>query len=351
MSTPPPVHGPPGEVTPGPGRPPGAGPTPPAGRRRRDVPLIAFLSVVAVVVIGSIGAFAVVRTSADKPTDAARGYLQALADADAARALSYTSSAPVDQTLLTDAVLADSRRRDPLTDITVTADPVSDGAVDVHYRLGDTPVDDHYTLSRVSGRWKLDQVSVPANFMPVISTRLPVVVNGTTVTMQATSAFPVSYAVTTGLPDVDWGERSTAIVELGQLSQLSTDLRLEPRLTETGERAFLAGAKKLISTCVAQRDLAPDGCPFGFRQPSGGPRITGSSVRWKLKGNPWASLDKPEISSFVDPGTAKVTTQLTFTCTCRFSNGQACRPQDITNPVTFASDVTQQPLEVQLSAY
>ena len=321
---------------------------PPSRKRPRQLALWVFLGVVALSVIGSGVGFAVARATAPKPVDAARGYLQALADADAAKALSYTASAPVDQTLLTDAVLASSRQRAPLTDIQVDATPGSDEAVDVHYRLGDQPVDDHYTLSRVSGQWKLDKVSTPVNFMPVIDARLPVVVNGAPVDMQATSAFPVTYAVTTGLPSVDWGKNSTTSVTL---AQGSTDLKLEPRLTDAGRRAFLSGAHKVIASCTSKRDLAPGGCPFGFRQPSSGPRIPNSTVRWTVKGNPWAKLGNPTLNSIVDPGTAKASTSMTFVCTCRFSNGQACKPQGVTNPVTFAADVTKQPLEVQLSAY
>jgi hypothetical protein len=312
------------------------------------VALWVFLGVVALAVIGSGVGIAVARATAQKPVDAARGYLQALADADAGKALSYTSSAPVDQTLLTNAVLADSRQRAPLTDIAVSATPGSDDTVDVHYRLGDQPVDDHYTLTRVSGQWKLDKVSVPVNFLPVIDARIPAIVNGTPVDMQATEAFPVSYHLTTGLPSVDWGEKSTASVTL---EQGGTPLDLEPRVTEAGKRAFLSSARKVIASCTGKRDLAPDGCPFGFRQPSSGPKIPNSTVRWKVKGDPLSKLGNPELNSMVDPGTAKARTTMTFTCTCRFSTGEACKPSDVTNPVVFVADVTKQPLEVKLSAY
>jgi hypothetical protein len=320
----------------------------PTRNKPRQLALWVFLGVVALAVIGSGVGFAVARATAEKPADVARGYLQALADADAAKALSYTSSVPVERSLLTDAVLADSRQRAPLTDVSVSATPGYDDAVDVHYRLGDQPVDDHYTLTRVSRQWKLDKVSEPVNFMPIIDARIPVLVNGTLVDTQATEAFPVSYRLTTGLPSVDWGENSTSSVTL---SQGGTPLELEPRVTEAGKRAFLSGARKAIATCTGKRDLAPDGCPFGFRQPSSGPKIPNSTVRWKVKGDPLSKLGDPELSSMVDPGTAKARATMTFTCTCRFSTGQACKPSDVTNPVVFVADVTKQSLEVKLSAY
>lgn len=324
-------------------------PAPPATARRgpRQPVLWLFVGVVTLAVVGSVVGFVAARAAAGTPVDAARGYLQALADADAGRALSFTSAPPVDRTLLTDAVLADSRRRAPLTDVQVTAAPGADDAVDVRYRLGDQPVADHYTLSRVAGTWELDRVSVPVDFLPDFDSRLPVLVNGTEVRDQGSEAFPVSYAVTTGREDVDWGPTSTTTVDLAAgLSNLDLDVRLTP----AGRKAFVAGAKKAVAACTSQRQLAPDGCPFGFRQPTRGPRIPSSTVRWKVKGDPWSRLTDPEVDVVTEPGTARASVAMTFTCLCRFSTGQACRPQDVTNPVVFAADVTREPLEVRLAS-
>lgn len=323
-------------------------PLPAPPRRRADVPLLVFLAVVVLAVAGSGVTVGVGVSSRQKPTDVARAYLQALADADAARALSFTSSTPVDTTLLTDGVLAASRQRAPLTDVAVTAEPGSDEVVDVSYRLGDRPVTDRYSLSRVSGVWKLDKVSVPVSFMPLFDARIPVVVNGTAVDSQATEAFPVSYAVTTGLPGVDWGADSTASVTL---DGGAGPLTLEPRLTDRGRKEFVAGARKVVGACVAQRKLAPSGCPFGFRQPTSGPRIPDSTVRWRLKGDPWTHLPAPVIDSATDPGHARTQTRMTFTNTCRFSTGEACRAEDQTRDVILVGDVGAEPIRVELSAY
>ena len=224
---------------------PASTPTPARGKPRQ-LALSVFLGVVALAVIGSGVGITVARATAKKPFDVARGYLQALADARCVEgAFLHVVRAGRTFAADIDAVLADSRQRAPMTDSAAIATPGSDEAVDVHYRLGDEPVDDHYTLTRVSRQSKLDKISKPVSFLPVIDARIQVVVNGTPVDTQFTEAFPVSYHVTTGLPSVDKGENRTASVKL---SQGGTVHDLQPRVTEAGQHAFLSGGRKAIAT-------------------------------------------------------------------------------------------------------
>jgi hypothetical protein len=42
---------------------------------------------------------------------------------------------------------------------------------------------------------------------------------------------------------------------------------------------------------------------------------------------------------------------MTFTVNCRFSDGQGCRPQDDTKRVTFAGDLTTDPMKVVFTTF
>ena len=316
------------------------------------MPLLVFVGVVVLVLVGSGVALGVstggTRSPESQRVAAVRGFFDALVAADAARALSYAATPPVDTSMLTDEVLAANQRLSPIADVVVTPSTY-DQSVEVSYTVGGKPVVDQYTTDSTTGEHKLRQVSNSVTFVLLDLHRLPLLANGVAVQGKQVELFPGSYALTTGLPYVSWGDSSRVdiSVETG-----GTAPALEPTVTAEGRRAFLAAAKKLVSTCTARHRLDPSpGCPFGLRQPTSGPRVSESSVRWQLKGDPWKPVADPEISSFTGAGIAKASTTMSFTCTCRFSTGQRCRPQDVTNPVTFAADVTEDRLTVRLAAF
>ena len=320
--------------------------------RRRDVPLLVFVGVVVLVVVGSlVGASALTSGSRSPESRAAavvQQFLEALAAGDSTKALSYAATPPADTSLLTDEVLRAGQQQAPLADIAVVPGGTAT-RVDVTFTRGGEPGSDTYTVTRTADGYKIDRVSGTVTFVTAGVDKLPLLANGVEVRTTSVELFPGEYAFTTGLKNVDWGGDARATVRIALPSDVP---RLAPRITDAGKQAFLAGAKKIVGTCTAKRELNPSGdCPFGLRQPSAGPKVPDSTVRWRLEGNPWGALDDPEISSFTDPGVAKASTTMTFVCTCRYSTGEACPPQRVTNRVTFAGDVTSEPMKVGFSSF
>lgn len=330
------------------GPPDHASPSSPAERRKPQVALWVFVGVVVLIVVSSLVAANAIRASAARtgPVEVVRSFLEALAAADATRALSYAAAPPADQTLLSDAVLAESMRGAPMKDIDVALAPGATGRVQASYTLGGTDYDDSYTVSKVGAAYKLDRVSASVFLTPVVD-KFPVVVNGTPLTTQSADVFPVTHVVTTGLPNVAWGDDATFV---GAVHAPLPAPSLQATITAKGKQEFRAGARKLLGACLAQHRLAPKDCPFGFTQPARGPKVTESTVRWKVEGNPWAKLGDPEIA-FIDQGTAKADAEMTFTVTCRFSDGQGCRPQTDTERVTFAGYLAANPMKVVFTAF
>ena len=114
----------------------------PAGDRptRRKPPLALWIAVgvVALAIVASFVTAAVNRPSVQRagPVEVVRSFLEALAAADATTALSYAAAPPADQSLLTDAVLADSMRRAPTGDIEARLDHGATERVSLSYTLG-----------------------------------------------------------------------------------------------------------------------------------------------------------------------------------------------------------------------
>jgi hypothetical protein len=329
-----------------PGHVPGdhPGPGAPTSHRRR----LGLIVLAAVVAAAVVVALVVISTSRSNPSDATpkgavRGFLNALAASDAAKALSYAAAPPADQALLTDAVLADSNRRAPLHDISVST--VSSGLYKVHYLLGDDAVDDSWTTRKVGGAYRLDYVSW-LTLMPIgVGHRLPLLVNGQPTTDTGVDLFPVSYEFTTGLPTATWGPRSTMVVAIGKQDN---DPRLTPQLTEQGTAELASGAQRALTTCLAQHALAPRACPFGFEQPEVGPQIDDSTVRWTVEGDPLRSL-KPQINREYQSGYAEGRVDATFHVTCRYTTGAPCGSRPQTKTVNVAGDVTTSPMKVVLT--
>lgn len=92
---------------------------------------------------------------ASSAEQAALGYLTALSKGRSADVLAYLSSPPGSTIFMTDAVLAESRKTDPITDIEVQRGA---GARDVvaYYNFGDRRMKDRYTVEKCAdGFWRI----------------------------------------------------------------------------------------------------------------------------------------------------------------------------------------------------
>jgi hypothetical protein len=210
------------------------------------------------------------------------GFLAALARGDATAALSYAANTPDDTSLLTDAVLAESIKMAPITDIDVAEN--ADHSVVAKYHLGGAPVTATYYTVKIGAVWKLGSVTASLQSWPgkYSADALPVQVNGVAVTDgEALTLFPGAYAATS--PDdrfevIDGGFTVTdpedRVVSASDLS-----------LTDKGVADFVAAAKAKLSGCLEQKSATPAGCNLTAAVRESGV-VDDSSIEWaKLGGD------------------------------------------------------------------
>ncbi len=302
---------------PGPGGPGGPGPyppgqyapppAPPPQQRKSRAPLIIIGAVVLALVAATALAFALTRgeptvvtppassappsvpTSsgpssappttappAVRPSDAVAGYLSALATGSATVALGYAAEA-ASGPYLTDAVLADSLKRAPLTAIDVPA--VSDqnaSTVTARYRLGTQAVTETYGVVKVGDQWKLQDVAKQLD-LSLVRSAIPMRVNGVKVSTDVIAVLPGSYAFTTGLKNVSYGSKNVVLITSPYASVNA--FTIQTKLTKTGKKAAIAAAKKSYNKCLKSTKLAPKNCPNAATS-----KYKYSRVTWKQNG-------------------------------------------------------------------
>jgi hypothetical protein len=212
-------------------------------------------------------------------SDAVKGYLQALSSGDAQAALSYAAD-PVSGPLLSNAVLADSRKRAPLTTVDVPAvtDPAAT-SVPATYQLGRTPVSQSFDVVKVNDQWKLTQVTKTIDVGLVRRTSVPMKINGVTIASTTVTLLPGSYAFTTGLAYLSYGSKNVVLLRSPSDEANVYDLRTS--LTSAGRKAVVSTAKKRYQKCLKAHALNPSNCPFGGTSKY---QYTASTIRWRQSG-------------------------------------------------------------------
>lgn len=316
-------YGPQGGPQGGPGGPGPYGPQGGAGGRKSKLPLIlgaagAGLLLIAVVAVAALTgddkttpdpAITDPSTSASasaapasKPSDAVRGYLEAVAANDGAKATGYLDDAPADTTFLSRPVLEASAKKSPITDIDVPE--VTDkytSRVTAKYTIGGEAVTEDYSVTETGGNWKLSRGVTELDLSYLRDEGLPMLINGVEVTSDKIALFPGHYVFTTGSTFVSYGPEND--LDLTGPSDYDSP-RLTPTLTSAGKSAFLKATKSALDKCLDQRKLAPKGCPNRLR-PQAGQRIDQDTIRWGLKKDPFKNARVNLDSS--DPTTAEAT--------------------------------------------
>ena len=236
-------------------------------------PLIIVLAVI--IIAASIGLwFGVFRT---KPTDVVKGYLAALARADAASALAYGCE-PASSPFLNDAVLAKSQQLAPLTvDSILTGSSNSDGRgqttllIRAKVAFGDRPASLDFVLDKKSGQWCINGtteqvylnssdcwlVSNSDTFKPV----LPAFLNGIPVTgAESIDLFPGRYELTTSNKLVALSQNLFTVDSIGTKSNITIHPALT--LTEEAQRTFTSMAETALHNCLAEKTTQTS-CGFG----------------------------------------------------------------------------------------
>lgn len=297
---------------------------------------------------GQTGASSAPPVQAANPSDAVKSYLDALAAGQADTALALGEDQPADKTFLTDAVLKDSNSRAPITDINVPE--VTDQnayQVDATYKIGDESVTEEFSVNKVGDDWKLTKTFAELNLSYVRNKTLAMTLNGADVKTDKIRIFPGSYEFTSASKHVDYGSENVLVLKSPSDYPSAADIK--PTLTEGGYDAFLKAAKVGLDKCMAEKKLAPAGCPFGVR-PLSGQKIDPSSVKWKLAEDPWANL-KARLDH-QNPSIAEASASMIFEFTAKgTSDGRRTTfgPQKVFRYVQMSAPMTQEPLKVTYS--
>ena len=282
--------------------------------------------------------------STAKASDAVHGYLQALAAGKAEDALGYGKDQPADKTFLTDAVLAESIKRAPITDINVPE--VNDEnayQVSATYKIGGQPVSENFLVSKEGSDFRLTETTQDLSLGSVRSKTVPLIINKALVSTDKITVLPGSYSATTGIATIDYGSKNTFLIK----SPVDlAPIQLTPTLTKTGSSAFVHAAKSAMSSCLKQHSLAPKGCPFAIHTQSG-QKVYNNTIRWRLKGDPWSNL-KPRLD-YENPAEATASTSMQFTFSARGTqDGRpgTYGPQTIYEFVQMSGNVAKSPVKV-----
>jgi hypothetical protein len=264
-----------------------------------------------------------VSTQADQ---AVKGYLDALAAGQAGVALSLAQEQPADTTFLTDAVLADSLERAPITDIKVTP-PANeyDTSISATYKIGDQQVNENFTVQKQGETYLLYRVTQDLSLENLRNRTLPLLINGIEVKTDNIDLFPGSYVFSSGNENISYGSGDPLLIKSPNDYPNAYDYR--PAITAAGTKAFVAAAKAKLNACAKEAKFRPSGCPLLAIRESPGQNITESSLRRKITEDPFINVE-PRLD-YQDPAVAE------FSVTVRWEvrasgtiNGQRAKFED-----------------------
>ena len=248
---------------------------------------------------------------ATTPADAVAGFLQAVADGDLNRALSYSADPPPDSPLLTAEVFTQAQQAAPLTDITVppASGPTPLTTVSALYRVGGDPVAQSFGVRQVGDFWKLDKVTAELDLSPLRSGGLPLSVNGAPIETDVVAALPGAYSFSTGLEFVTFANRGVLTVT-GPSTRLSSEVG--PTVTEAGKEAAVGAAKKSFESCLKVKAINPKNCPFSLQDR--GLEIRKDTIVWTVEGDdPFA---KAKVTAAGAVASVTVTYRVKLTASC-----------------------------------
>lgn len=238
------------------------------------------------------------------PSDRAKqhvsDYFTALSEGRAADALALVDDSSItDKTLLTDAVLADSLSRAPLTDIAV-GDPVEDGSssftVPVTYSVGGESTSDSLNVY-VSSSTGPSLYSATAELGLYLLDGAPVTVNGVELTSVAPEVFPGSYVVASSSEYLTV-EGDSTIVALNSTDRPDPSLQLA--VSEAGVQMFRDKVIPAAEACLASTALNP-GCGQAVPAEVNGVQVRDNTVKRTMDAENRAKLANvtPEPGSSV----------------------------------------------------
>lgn len=259
--------------------------------------------------------------TADSPSAAVKGYLEALAAANADGALAFAESDPASKTFLTSEVLKAAMTEAPLTGINVPdVDNSSTYAtVSASYKLGDRTINDTYYVSKVGDKWRLKDVAADVDFSYLNKGDLKVILNGVELDADKVYLFPGVYKVTSDNERVTWGGKSLQVDSPNAYPSV-TDLK--PTLTSGAVSEIRKAAQTKLNQCRSAKKLAPAGCGFGVRAPKG-VKIQPSSIKWSIESGADAMKKMKPSLEYDDPLSATAYTYVYLKGTAKGTNGSS----------------------------
>lgn len=221
------------------------------------------------------------------------GFMTALTESDAEKALTFAASTPEgNNDLLTREVLTEANRKAALTGVTVddstltesTPGTWTEGTVKLRYSIGDQAQTVDLPVRKVGEEWKVDQVSAPVKLGLTGPERL---VNGARVRPGAYNLFPGAYSVTSANPLVGL-EQSDFV--LASPVDPSTDWESNAVLSDEGRNQTLDASRRAVDECLKSKELSPPNCPFIRWAEADGLVIDKPSLRYTLKNDPWRDV-------------------------------------------------------------
>ncbi len=347
----------------GPGGPNQYGGMPPTQKTNSRLLIIIGAAVLALIILG-IGAGVLINSrrgvvagdptdptasqsapATSKPSDAVKAYLDALAAGQAEAALSLGVDQPADKTFLTDAVLADSNKRAPITAINVPE--VTDEytySVDASYKMGDESVSDKYNVKKVGDSWKVQDTFAELNLTYARAKTLPMLVNTVAVKTDKIRVFPGSYSFTSGNTYVSYGDDSTLLLKSPSEYPSMSDIK--PTLSAAGENAFVGSIKTQVTACVKQKKLAPAGCPFGIKAASY-QKFDENTVSWKLDDGAFDNI-KPRLN-YENPAIVEASASIPVIFSAKgtqFGDKTTFGPQKVSGYASMSANLTKNPVKV-----
>ena len=275
--------------------------------------------------------------------EAVRSYLQAVAAGDAKKALSVVGTKPAFDDLLTDEVLAESKKLGGISNINVPK--VSNEystIVNASYDVGDQSVSQTYYVTKTADGYAVKDMGNGIDLTRVRANTLKMMINGKDVTNDKVWLFPGTYSFSTGNANISYGDTGKVTIKGG--SDYVSLLDLEPTLTAAGTKTFTQTVRSSANACLRKKELSPANCPNRAGN-SQNYKIDKNTITWRLKNRDAFANLKPRLD-YDNPALASVYPSLQFEvkANCNASSGRCSSNTYSSGKVVV--DLTSNPAKV-----
>ena len=233
-------------------------------------------------------------------SDTVKAYLDAIVAGDSTKALSYVSSRPDNDDLLTDKVLAASQKAEPISDISVQDS--GSGDVTATYKIGGEPVTASYTAISSGDHYVLINPFISYTLTSRVN-GLPLTINGQQVESRSNTLFPGTYEIATSAKYISLGEDASFTASS---PDDYPDPQLDPQITSAGKKIFKQKVNSAVATCLKSKKLN-GGCGLKLAgKTQNGYKLKDGTVKRKLSTSAKSQLRNMDVE--VDSQSATVAT-------------------------------------------